>query len=160
MFAPKHRACYSSRMAKNYPSRIVCLSAEAVEVIYALGCGDRIVGVTGFAVEPPAVRRKPRVSGFSSVNFDKVDALKPDLIITFSDVQAEVAKELIRRGHTVLATNQRSLEEIFRTILLIGRVVGCEAGAKKLTAEMRAEIFGEGTTPLPPPANRPAVYFE
>ena len=105
-------------MAKNYPSRIVCLSAEAVEIIYALGCGNRIVGVTGFAVEPPAVRRKPRVSGFSSVNFDKVDALKPDLVITFSDVQAEAAKELIRRGHTVLATNQRSLPEIFETILL------------------------------------------
>src|SRR5271163_4003659 len=106
-------------MAKSYPSRIVCLSAEAVEIIFELGCGDWIVGVTGFAVEPPAARRKPRVSGFSSVNFDKVDALKPDLVITFSDVQAEAAKELIRRGHTVLVTNQRSIGEIFQTILLI-----------------------------------------
>ena len=87
------------------------------------------------------MRRKPRVSGFSSVNFDKVDALKPDLIITFSDVQAEAAKELIRRGHTVLATNQRSLAEIFETILLIGRVIGRETQAQKLADKMRAEIF-------------------
>ena len=108
MFAPKRRACYSSRVTENYPSRLVCLSAEAVEIIYALGAGSRIVGVTGFAVEPPAARHKPRVSGFSSVNFDKVDTLKPDLIIISSDVQAEAANELIRCGHTVLATNQRS----------------------------------------------------
>lgn len=156
MFAPKRFACYSSCVAKNYPSRIVCLSAEAVEIIYALGSGNRIVGVTGFAVEPPAVRRKPRVSGFSSVNFDKVDALKPDLIITFSDVQAEAAKELIRRGHTVLATNQRSLAEIFETILLIGRIIGREAQAQKLADKMRAEIFRR----RPRKSKRPRVYFE
>jgi iron complex transport system substrate-binding protein len=156
MFAPKRRACYSSHVAKNYPSRIVCLSAEAVEIIYALGSGNRIVGVTGFAVEPPAARRKPRVSGFSNVNFDKVDALKPDLIITFSDVQAEAAKELIRRGHTVLATNQRSLDEIFETILLIGRVIGRETPAQKLTDKMRVEIFNS----QPRRAKRPKVYFE
>jgi iron complex transport system substrate-binding protein len=143
-------------MAKLYPSRIVCLSAEAVEIIYALGCGRRIVGVTGFAIEPAAVRRKPRVSGFSSVNFDRVDALKPDLIITFSDVQAEAAKELIRRGHTVLATNQRSLVEIFETVLLIGRVIGRESRAQKLTAKMRAEIFRR----QPHKSKCPKVYFE
>jgi iron complex transport system substrate-binding protein len=143
-------------MAKHYPSRIVCLSAEAVEIIYALGSGNRIVGVTGFAVEPPAARRKPRVSGFSSVNYDKVDALKPDLIITFSDVQAEAAKELIRRGHTVLATNQRSLAEIFETMLLIGRVIGREAQAQKLADKMRSKIFSGRSRK----SKRPKVYFE
>jgi iron complex transport system substrate-binding protein len=143
-------------MAKNYPSRIVCLSAEVVEIIYALGSGNRIVGVTGFAVEPPAARRKPRVSGFSSVNFDKVDALKPELVITFSDVQAEAVKELIRRGHTVLATNQRSLAEIFETILLIGRVIGRETQAQKLADKMRAEIFSRRALR----SKRPKVYFE
>jgi len=147
-------------MPSTRPSRIVCLSAEAVEILYRIGCGGRIVGVTGYATHPPEARSLPRVSGFSEVNYEKVDVLKPDLVITFSDVQAECARELIRRGHTVLATNQRSLEEIFRTILLIGRVAGCEAGAKKLTEEMRAEIFGEGTTSSTPPANCPAVYFE
>lgn len=143
-------------MANHFPSRIVCLSAEAVEIIYALGCGNRIVGVTGFAVEPPATRRKPRVSGFSCVNFDKVDALKPDLIITFSDVQAEAAKELIRRGHHVLATNQRSLAEVFEMILLIGRVIGRETQAQKLAAKMRAEIFSR----RPRRQKRPKIYFE
>ena len=156
MFAAKRFACYSSRVAKNYPSRIVCLSAEAVEIIYTLGSGSRIVGVTGFAVEPPAARRKPRVSGFSNVNFDKVDTLKPDLIITFSDVQAEAAKELIRRGHTVLATNQRSLAEIIETILLIGRAIGRETQARKLAAKMRGEIFRRRQRR----PKRPKVYFE
>lgn len=150
------RACYSSPMAKHHPSRIVCLSAEAVEIIYALGAGRKIVGVTGFAVEPPAARRKPRVSGFSSVNYDRVDALQPDLIITFSDVQAEATKELLRRGHTVLATNQRSLAQIFETIHLIGRVIGREEQAAYLTLMMREEIFD-----VPPRRkNRPRVYFE
>src|SRR5947209_865041 len=97
--------------------RIVCLSAEAVEILYRIGCGERIVGVTGFAVEPLEARQKPHVSGFSSVDCDKIDALKPDLVITFSDVQADAARELIRRGHFVLATNQRSLAEIFNAIL-------------------------------------------
>jgi len=143
-------------MAKQYPSHIVCLSAEAVEIIFELGCGDRIAGVTGFAVEPHAARRKPRVSGFSRVNFDKVDALKPDLVIAFSDVQAEAAKELVRRGHTVLATNQRSLAEVFETILLIGRVIGRETQAQKLAGKMRAEIFGRRQHRL----KRPKVYFE
>ena len=143
-------------MAKHHPSRIVCLSAEAVEIIYALGAGRKIVGVTGFAMEPPAARRKPRVSGFSNVNYDRVDALEPDLIITFSDVQAEATKELLRRGHTVLATNQRSLAQIFDTIRLIGRVIGREAQAAHLTLMMREEIFD-----IPPRRkNRPRVYFE
>ncbi len=139
-----------------HPSRIVCLSAEAVEIVYKLGCGDRVVGVTGFAVEPPAARRKPRVSGFSSVNYDKIDALRPDLIVTFSDVQAEAACELIRRGHAVLATNQRSLEEVFQTIEILGRLLGREAQAKKLAAGMRAEIFRRRAQK----AIRPKIYFE
>lgn len=141
------------------PKRIICLSAEAAEIIYALGAGRRIVGVTGFALEPPAVRRKPRVSGFSSVNYDKVDALRPDLIITFSDVQADAAKELLRRGHTVLATNQRSLAQIEETILLLGRVIGCEPQARKLAAKFHREIFGQSHR-RPRRTQRPRVYFE
>jgi iron complex transport system substrate-binding protein len=143
-------------MPQSHPSRIICLSAEAVEIIYALGAGRRLVGVTGFAVEPPAVRHKPRVSGFSSVNCDKVDALKPDLIITFSDVQADAARELLRRGHTVLATNQRSLAQINETILLIGRILGREPQAKKLVTKMEKEIFARRSRR----AKRPRVYFE
>jgi iron complex transport system substrate-binding protein len=114
------------------------------------------VGVTGFAAEPPEARKKPRVSGFSSVNYKKIAALKPDLIITFSDVQAEATRELIRGGHTVLATNQRSLAEIFNTILLIGRAVGREGEATRLVDEMRREIVRSGN----PGAKSPRVYFE
>jgi iron complex transport system substrate-binding protein len=147
---------HPSNPRRRHPSSIVCLSAEAVEIIYALGAGRRIVGVTGFAVEPPAARRKPRVSGFSSVDYDKVDALQPDLVITFSDVQADAAKELLRRGHTVLATNQRSLDQIFETIRLIGRTIGRETQAEKLAARLRAEI----STKRPRRARRPRVYFE
>ncbi|HEY4414921.1 MAG TPA: cobalamin-binding protein [Verrucomicrobiae bacterium] len=147
-------------MIKKHPRRIVCLSAEAVEILFALGCGQQIVGVTGFAMEPPAARLKPRVSGFSNVNYDKVDQLKPDLIITFSDVQAEAAKELIRRGHTVLATNQRSLNEVLETVLLLGRVVGREVKAQKLVAKMQETIFGKMLNKRSARSKRPKIYFE
>ena len=80
------------------------------------------------------------MSGFSSVDYEKIDALKPDLVITFSDVQAAAAQELIRRGHTVLATNQRSIAEIYQTILVIGRLVQCEKEALNLIEQMRGEI--------------------
>lgn len=141
-----------------YPSRIVCLSAEAVEVLYRIGCGKRIVGVTRYAAEPPEARDKPLVGGFSDVNYEKIDALKPDIIITFSDIQADAARELLRRGHAVLATNQRSLQEVFDTILLLGRVVGCESEAQKLAGEMRGEIFGKTAASVE--TKRPKVYFE
>ena len=146
-------------LPKTYPSRIICLSAEAVEILFRLGCADRIVGVTAFARKPVAARRKPRVSGFSSIDYDKIQALRPDLVITFSDVQAEAAKELIRRGHPVLATNQRSLEEILANILLLGRVVGREDAARRLTYKLSnamsrfSVLKGTGK-------RRPTVYFE
>ncbi len=141
-----------------YPSRIVCLSAEAVEVLFLIGSGERIAGVTRYAVEPPEARNKPLVGGFSDVNYEKIDALKPDLVITFSDIQAEATRELMRRGHVVLATNQRSLQDVFDTILLIGRVVGCEGEAQKLADKMRKEIFG-GSGGFDE-TKRPKVYFE
>src|SRR6185436_11468495 len=94
---------YTFTVGTAQPSRIVCLSAEAVDVLYQLGAGEQIVGVTGFAREPLGALAKPRVSGFSTVNYDKIDALEPDLIVSFSDVQADATRELIRRGHTVLA---------------------------------------------------------
>ncbi len=141
-----------------FPSRIVCLSAEAVEILCRIGCEGRIAGITRYAATLPGMRGKPLIGGFSDTDCDQIDTLKPDLIITFSDVQAEAARELIRRGHPVLATNQRSLEEVFDTILLIGRVVGHESKAQKLADEMRAEIFGK--TPRRKKRNRPKVYFE
>ncbi len=142
-------------MGADYPSRIVCLSAEAVEVLFLLDCGDRIVGVTGFAVEPPEARKKPRVSGFSTFDYEKIDALEPDVVITFSDVQGAAAQELIRRGHTVLATNQRSIAEIYETILVIGRLVQHENEALGLIERMQGEIRKVVSS-----GKRPRVYFE
>ena len=96
------------------PSRIVCLTEETVETLYLLGEEHRIVGVSGYAVRPPRVRReKPRVSAFISADFEKIIALKPDLVLTFSDLQADIAAELIRRNVAVHAFNQRDVAGIF-----------------------------------------------
>src|SRR5215467_3912028 len=147
------------RSSRTYPSRIVCLSAEAVEILYGLGAADRIVGVTTFARLPPAANRKPKVSGFSTVSFEKVERLKPDLIISFSDVQADATRELLRRGYPVLATNQRSLTEIVGTIDLIGRLVGCPAAARRLTAQFRSGLL-KVARQTKKTESRPKVYFE
>jgi len=139
---------------QSYPSRIVCLSADSVDILFELGVADRIVGVTAFAAQKPDAI--PCISGFSTVHLDKVDALKPDLVIAFSDVQANAARELICRGHNVLTTNQRSLADIFHTVLLLGRMVGKATEAESLVDRMRAKILG-----VPPStATRPKVYFE
>jgi iron complex transport system substrate-binding protein len=121
-------------------------------------CRERIVGVTRFAAEPPEARMKPKVGGFSKVNYAMIDELRSDLVITFSDVQADAARELIRRGHVVLATNQRSLKYIFNTILLIGRAVGREFEAQALIKEMRTLILSDSDGPKT--SGRPNVYFE
>jgi iron complex transport system substrate-binding protein len=113
------------------------------------------VGVTAFAQTPAGAQRKPRVSGFSSVDYQKIEALRPDLVITFSDVQAEASRELIRRGYPVVATNQRSLEEIFATVQMLGRIVGREAAARRLAARMTSAL-----APTAGARQRPAVYFE
>ena len=99
------------------PRRIVCLTEETVETLYLLGEQDRIVGISGYVVRPPQARReKPRVSAFTSANIDKILALKPDLVLTFSDLQADIAADLIRRGLDVHAFNQRSVAGIIEMI--------------------------------------------
>ena len=100
-----------------YPSRIVCLTEETTETLYLLGQGERIVGVSGYTVRPPEARLKPRVSAFISARFDKIEELEPDLILAFSDLQADIAAELVRRGHNVVVFNQRSVSEILREVL-------------------------------------------
>ena len=137
------------------PQRIVCLSAEAADWLWRLGAWDAVVGVTGYFVAPPEAEPRPRVSGFSSANVDQVMRLNPDLVITFSDVQAAVAAELVRRGAVVLATNQRTLLETEATLVLLARVVGREAEGERLLEEFRRRL-----TPVPSVAVRPRVYFE
>jgi len=111
------------RQFDSFPRRIVCLSDEAVELIYLLGEQHRIVGVSGFSTRPPEVRSKPRVSTFRDANFDAIASLDPDLLITYSDVQAEITREASLRGLTVLNCNQRSLAEIFATLALLARIL-------------------------------------
>jgi iron complex transport system substrate-binding protein len=142
-----------------YPQRIVCLTAETTEIAFALGAGARVVGVSGAAARPPEAREKPKVGGFTTFRVDKILALQPDLVLAFSDLQADVVRDLVRAGIPVLALNQRSLADVFRAILLIGGVLGCDAGARALIADMQDEIrqIREFSSVWP---DRPRVYFE
>jgi iron complex transport system substrate-binding protein len=142
------------------PCRIVCLTEETVETLYLLGEEHRIVGVSGYAVRPPRVRReKPRVSAFISADFEKIIALKPDLVLTFSDLQADIAAELIRRNVAVHAFNQRDVAGIFDMIRTLGALVGAAEKAEALAASLEEtlEAAREKAAQLP---RRPRVYFE
>src|SRR3954462_14578680 len=119
------------------PHRIVCLTEETVETLYLLGEQDRIVGVSGYAVRPPQVRReKPRVSAFISADIPKILALKPDLVLTFSDLQADIVADLIRAGVTVHAFNHRSVAEILDMIRMLGAMVGAAERANALAGRL------------------------
>ena len=141
-----------------YPSRIVCLTEETTETLYLLGEGDRVVGVSGYTIRPPEARRKPRVSAFLNARFSKIEALEPDLILGFSDLQADIAAELIRRGYPVVVFNQRSVAEILQTIRVIGGLVGCGDRADALATSLEAGIDSvrAATAALP----HPRVFFE
>src|SRR6187402_2917731 len=115
-----------------YPERIVCLTEETTETLYLLGQGDRVVGVSGYTVRPPEARKKPKISAFINARFDKIQALHPDLVLAFSDLQADLAAELVRRGIAVVTFNQRSVEEILQMIAMLGGLVGCQAEAEAL----------------------------
>jgi len=142
------------------PERIICLTEETVETLYLLGEQRRIVGVSGYAVRPPQVRReKPRVSAFISADFEKIIALKPDLVLTFSDLQADIAAELIRRNIAVHAFNQRDVSGIFAMVRTLGALVGAteKAEALAVSLEDRLDEVRERAAQLP---RRPRVYFE
>jgi iron complex transport system substrate-binding protein len=142
------------------PERIVCLTEETVETLYLLGEERRIVGISGYAVRPPRARReKPRVSAFISADIPKILALKPDLVLTFSDLQAEIAAELIRRGVDVHAFNQRSVAEILAMIRMLGALVGAAARADRLAQDLADGVArAKDRAALMP--RRPKVYFE
>ncbi|MBC7984351.1 MAG: cobalamin-binding protein [Candidatus Obscuribacterales bacterium] len=146
--------------ASDYPSRIVCLTEETTETLYLLGEEDRIVGISGFTVRPPRARKeKPRVSAFTSANIDKILALKPDLVLGFSDLQADIAADLIRNGVAVHVFNQRSVAEILQMIRVLGGMIGCHARASALADKLLASI--ENIRSLTHRwSARPRVYFE
>jgi iron complex transport system substrate-binding protein len=148
----------ASAEMRHAPERIVCLTEETVETLYLLGAEARIVGVTGYAVRPPRVRReKPRVGGFTTVDIPKILALRPDLVLTFSDLQADIAAGLIRAGVAVHAFNQRDVAGILAMIETLGALVGELARAQELADGYRARIAALRART---PARRTRVYFE
>jgi iron complex transport system substrate-binding protein len=124
----------------NYPKRIVCLTEETTETLYLLGQGDRVVGVSGYTVRPPEARLKPKVSAFINARFDKIESLQPDLVLAFSDLQADLSAELVRRGIAVVTFNQRSVAEILQMIGMLGGLVGCQAAAERLAEQLSRDL--------------------
>lgn len=148
------------RLRGDPPRRIVCLTEETTEVLYALGQGERIVGISAWTCRPPEARgRHPIVSAFTGANVERILALEPDLVVGFSDVQAELARELVKRQLAVLITNPRSISEILDVVLMLGRIVGEATRAEELVAgyEARLEAIAART---PQGSVRPRVYFE
>src|ERR1700704_4171915 len=143
----------------HYPQRIVCLTEETTETLYLLGQGDRIVGVSGYTVRPPEARRKPKVSAFINAKFDKIQALEPDLVLAFSDLQADLGAELVRRGINVVVFNQRSVAEILQMIAMVGGLVGCQAEAEQLADRLASDLdrMREAASRFP---RRLRVFFE
>ena len=147
-------------MPAGHPERIVCLTEETTETLYLLGEDARIVGISGFTVRPPRARReKPKVSAFTSAKIDRIVALRPDLVLGFSDLQADIAAELVRAGIEVHLFNHRSIDGILRMVRMLGGMIGREAGAGALADRLEAGVEATRAASLKLP-RRPRVYFE
>ncbi|MCH2112479.1 MAG: cobalamin-binding protein [Planctomycetes bacterium] len=146
-------------MSALYPQRIVCLTEETVETLYLLGAEDRIVGVSSFCVRPEEAKSKPKVSTFIDAKFDEIEELKPDLVLGFSDLQADLGAELVRRGLEVHLFNHRSVADIFRMIRMLGGMVGLAEKADAL-AEQLEERVEAVRAQAQTSARRPRVFFE
>lgn len=142
-----------------YPERIVCLTEETTETLYLLGEGHRVVGISGYTLRPAEARRKPKVSSFISAKYDKIAALEPDLVLTFSDLQADIAATLIRRGVPVFAFNQRSVDGILQMIRQLAGLVGCEAKGQALVQRLECGLNGIRASAAAR-RWRPRVFFE
>jgi iron complex transport system substrate-binding protein len=143
-----------------FPQRIVCLTEETTETLYLLGEDWRIVGISGFTVRPPRARKeKPRVSAFTSAKIDRIVALEPDLVLGFSDLQADIAADLVRAGIEVHVFNHRSIEDILRMIRTLGGMIGCEAKTHELIRQFTAGLAEVRVRAAALP-RRPRVYFE
>jgi iron complex transport system substrate-binding protein len=141
------------------PRRIVCLTEETVETLYLLGEQDRIVGVSGYAVRPPQVRReKPRVAAFISADIPKILALKPDLVLAFSDLQADIVADLVRAGVDIHVFNQRDIAGILSMIRTVGALVRAAERADQLAAGYERRLADIASAARPAP--KPKVYFE
>ncbi len=145
--------------APKYPRRVVCLTEETTEILYRIGAGDLVVGVSGYTVRPKEARKKPKVSSFLDADFERILGLKPDLVLAFSDLQASLAKELALRGVPVYVFNQRSVAEILQTVRvlasLVGRAEAGEALARSLEEDLRRHEAAAKRLP-----RRPRIFFE
>lgn len=142
-----------------YPQRIVCLTEETTETLYLLGEGDRVVGISGYTVRPPEARQKPKVSSFLHARYEKIEALKPDLILAFSDLQADITTDLVKRGYPVFTFNQRSVAEILQMIRVLGGIIGVADKAEALADRLSQGLddIRASAAQLP---RRPKVFFE
>src|SRR5580693_3245031 len=149
-----------SGMDARYPQRIVCLTEEPTEVLYALGLEERIVGISGFTVRPARARKeKPRVSAFISAKVDRILALRPDFVVGFSDIQADIAQALIKSGIEVWISNHRSVAGILGYVRRLGALVGAGARAERYSLELEQQVESIRLKARSF-ARRPRVYFE
>lgn len=147
-------------MQPHYPERIVCLTEESTETLYLLGEQERIVGISGFTVRPPEARRdKPKVSAFTSAKTDRIMDLEPDLVIGFSDLQADIAAELISLGANVMVMNHRSVHEILNMILTLSCMVGAHERGQNLVQEY-VDVLNDARHAASQLPCNPSVYFE
>ena len=147
-------------MPARYPERIVCLTEETTETLYLLGEERRIVGISGYTVRPARARReKPRVSAFLSAKNDAILALKPDLVLGFSDLQADIGRDLAKAGLNVVLFNQRSIDEILSMVLLLSSMVGAPERGQKLIEELQQNLDAVRLSAQRLP-RKPRVYFE
>ena len=147
-------------MPARYPERIVCLTEETTETLYLLGEERRIVGISGYTVRPPRARReKPRVSAFLSAKNDAILALKPDLVLGFSDLQADIGRDLAKAGLNVVLFNQRSIDEILSMVLMLSSMIGAADRGENLVDELQRNLDAvrEEAKRL---RKKPRVYFE
>jgi iron complex transport system substrate-binding protein len=144
---------------QNGPQRIVCLTAETAETLYLLGEDQRIVGISGFTSRPKEALQKPKISTFTSAKIDQILELRPDLVIGFSKLQAQIAHDLIKVGVSVLIFNQQSVEDVLETILNVARLVAAESRGLALVGRLRNELaqIAESARQFP---RRPRVFFE
>lgn len=146
-------------MTPDHPRRIVCLTEETTETLYLLGEGDRVVGISGYTVRPPEARQKPKVSSYLHARYDKIAALEPDLVLAFSDLQADITTALVKRGYAVFTFNQRSVGEILQMIRVLGGIVGVPDKAAALADALEAGLDDIRRSAARFP-RRPTVYFE
>jgi len=144
---------------QHFPRRIVCLTDETTETLYLLGEQDCVVGISAYACRPPEARTKPRVSAFKNANYDAILRLEPDLVLTFSDVQAEITRELVLRGANVMNFNQRSIAEILEMIAVLARMVDRRSEGLQLVDSIQRglDAIRDAAKSFP---GRPRVYFE